>query len=396
MAETKFGQSLARGVALACVLGLVVAGGLWWTLKDADVKRITAYFPTAVGLYEGNAVRVLGVEVGEIVKVAPQGDKVRVDLEYDRKVDVPADARAVIVSPALVSDRYVQLAPAFAGGPQIEDGSTIPLERTAVPLEVDDLYASLSDVSQSLGPNGANQNGSLSNLLDTLSNNFEGNGQDLHDTITKLGQAAGTLSGNKDDLFATVENLANFSNTLVNSDGQIRQFEQQLADVSGYLAGERDNLADTVTQLGDTLNSVKGFVEQNRGRIKSNVDKLASVTQVLVDQRGALAETLDVAPVGLGNLVNTYNAASGTLDARPNLNELAQPPIVMLCKTLQQTPDALDLLGDACASIAPLVQGIAPLPSTAEVLAALQRGELPPLPLPLSGNEVYGSVGGGQ
>ncbi|OZM74850.1 ABC transporter substrate-binding protein [Amycolatopsis antarctica] len=396
MAQSKFGQSLARGVAIACVLGLVVAGGLWWTLKDADIKRLTAYFPTAVGLYEGNSVRVLGVDVGEVTGIVPEGDKVKVDIEYERGVEVPAEAQAVIVAPSLVSDRYVQLAPAFSGGPQIEDGSTIPLERTAVPLEVDDLYASLSQVSQSLGPNGANKDGSLSNLLGTLSDNFQGNGQQLHDTITKLGQAAGTLSGNKGDLFATIENLASFSDTLAQSDGQVRQFEQQLADVSGFLAGERGDLSETVTQLGDTLGSVQGFVEQNRGRLKSNVDKLASVSRVLVDQRGALAEILDVAPVGLGNLVNTYNAASGTLDARPNLNELAQPPIVLLCRTLQQTPEVLDLIGDTCNSIAPLVQGVVPLPSPAEVIAALQRGELPPLPLPLAGQEVYGSRGGGQ
>lgn len=389
MTDTRMGVSLTRGFTVAIVLALVVAGALWWTLKDAGRNHLTAYFAGAVGLYEGNSVRMLGVDMGTVTKVQPMGNQVRVDVEYDRTVAVPADAKALIVAPSLVSDRYVQLAPAYTGGPKITDGTVIPLARTEVPLEVDDLFASLSRVSESLGPNGANKNGSLSDLLTTAAKNVDGNGQALHDTISKLGQASGTLAGNKDDLFKTVENLGNFSQTLVNSDGQVRQFEQQLADVSGFLAGERGNLAATVTQLGDTLTAVQAFIDKNHDRIKSNVDKLASVTKVLVDQRGSLAEILDVAPVGLGNLVNTYNASSGTLDARANLNELTQPPLVMVCSLLKQVPVA-GALGDACKQLAGVLQGAVPLPSIAQTLQALQNGELPPLPLPISG-QLYGS-----
>lgn len=388
--STRFGQTLTRGFTIALVLALVVAGALWWTLKDAGRNHLTAYFAGAVGLYEGNSVRMLGVDMGTVTRIQPMGNQVRVDLEYDRSVPVPADAKAIIVSPSLVSDRYVQLAPAYKGGPRIDDGAVIPLDRTEVPLEIDELAASLSRVSQSLGPNGANKNGSLANLLDTAAKNFDGNGQALHDTITKLGQAAGTLSGNSGDLFKTVENLGSFSQTLVNSDKQVRDFERQLADVSSFLAGERENLAATVKQLSDTLTAVQAFIENNHDRLKSNVDKLASVTKVLVDQRGALAEILDVAPVGLGNLINTYNASSGTLDARANLNELTQPPLVMVCNLLKQTPEALDALGNACKGISKLVDGLVPLPSIAQVVQSADNGQLPPLPLPIAG-ELYGT-----
>lgn len=390
MMSTRLGVSLTRGFTIAVVLALVVAGALWWTLKDAGRNHLTAYFAGTVGLYEGNSVRMLGVEMGTVTKVEPMGKQVKVQLDYDRAVPVPADAQAVIVSPSLVSDRYVQLAPAYHGGPKMVDGAVIPLTRTQVPLEVDDLYASLSRVSESLGPNGANKSGSLSNLLDTVAKNVDGNGQALHDTITKLSQAAGTLAGNSDDLFATIQNLGQFSQTLANSDGQVRQFEQQLADVSGFLAGERGNLAATVQQLGTTLTAVQDFIEKNHDRIKSNVDKLASVTKVLVDQRGALAEILDVAPVALSNVANSYNAASGTLDTRVNLNELTQPPLVMICNLLKQVP-VVDVLGNACKSIAGVLDGLVPLPSVAQVVQALEQGRLPPLPLPIAG-QLYGTA----
>lgn len=394
MITTRFGQRLAQGVTIAIVLALVVAGGLWWTLKDAGSKRVSAYFPSAIGLYEGNTVRVLGVEMGEVTNVEPQGERVLVEMTYDRDVQIPADAKAIIVAPSLVSDRYVQLAPAYTGGPTLDAGATISQDRTEVPLEVDELAESLSRVSESLGPNGANKNGSLSDLLDTTANNLDGNGKALNDTITKLGKAAGTLSGNSGDLFATVENLAKFSTTLANSDQTVRKFEQQLADVSGYLSGERENLSATVAQLGEALTSVKGFVENNRGKLKSNVDKLASVTRVLVEQRGALAETLDIGPLALTNLANTYNASSGTLDTRANLNELTQPPATMVCNLLKQTPDALDAVGNVCQGVADVVDNNVPLPSLAQSVHALNNGELPPLPLPVTQQVL--SSGGGQ
>lgn len=394
---TRRGRDLGRIVAIACVLGLVLAAGLWWLLREGTDRRYTAVFTGVVGLYEGNDVRVLGVKVGTVDQVTPRGDVVEVTLAVDRDVRVPAEAKALIVAPSLVSDRYVQLTPAHTGGPVMAHGAKIPRERTATPLEVDDLYASLSRVSQTLGPNGANADGALSDLLNTMARNLEGNGQALNDTVTQLGKLSGTLSGNSEDLFATVENLQRFTTTLATSDEQVRRFTTQLAGATRFLAGERGNLAAAVDQLGAALGAVQKFIDDNRGRLKSNVDKLATITQVLVDQRAALAETLDIAPLALSNVINTYNGSSGTLDSRSNINELTQPPIVLLCNMVRQgTPQQLPAtLAEACDRLAPVVQGLVPLPSPAQVIDDMRAGRAPALPLPLAG-ELFGTQGGGR
>ncbi|MGX7824256.1 MCE family protein [Actinokineospora sp. 24-640] len=391
---TKTGRDLARTVAIACVLGLVLATGLWYFLREANERSYTALFTGTVGLYEDNDVRVLGVKVGTVEEITPRGDVVEVRMRVDRAVEVPAEAQAVIVAPSLVSDRYVQLTPAYTGGPTLAQGALIPRERTATPLEVDDLYASLTRVSETLGPNGANRDGALSDLLTTLAANLEGNGQALNDTVNQLGQLSTTLSGNSEDLFATVENLQRFTTTLAGSDQAVNDFSAQLAEASRFLAGERDSLAAAVDQLGIALAVVQKFVNENRGALKSNVDKLASITQVLADQRAALAETLDIAPLALSNVVNSYNAASGTLDARSNINELTQPPIVTLCKLIRQTPpkEVPPTLADLCDQLAPVVQGAVPLPSPAQVIEGMRSGKLPMLPLPLAGDPL--SLGG--
>lgn len=380
MSSTRLGPNLARGIAIACVLGLVVAGGLWWTLKEAGTKSVTAYFPTAIGLYAGNDVRVLGVKMGTVENVEPQGDRVKVEMSYDRGIQIPADAAAVVVAPALVSDRFIQLTPAYSGGPVMEDDAVVPMGRTAVPLEIDDLYATTNELSRALGPKGANKEGSLTRFLDTVAGNLRGNGKNFNETVTKLSQLSKTLSGNKNDLFATIGNLAEFSTTLANSEQDVRLFERQLADVSGFLADERANLGKTVKQLAVTLDSVHKFIQENRGRLKSNVDKLASVTKVLVGQRAALAEILDVAPVALNNVINAYNATSGTLDARANFNELTMSPLTLICYAVQRAPEGLEAVGDLCEGVA--APGNDAFPSPAEIISQLQEGVVPDLPLP--------------
>ena len=392
MTATRTRLGLAQAVAIVCVLALVVATAAWWLLYATNQNKITAYFSAAVGLYPGSDVRILGVRVGSIDAVTPQGTTVKVVLSVDKSVQVPANAQAVVVSPSVVSDRYVQLTPVYTGGAAMADNATIPRERTATPVELDQLYQSLDKLTTTLGPNGANKNGALSDLLNTAAANLAGNGQNINDTIKQLGQATQTLAGSKDDLFGTVDNLQKFVTTLAQSDQQVRTFNDQLAQVSGYLAGERTDLGDALSQLSTALGQVQGFIKDNRDEIKSNVDKLADVTKVLVDQRAALAETLDVAPLALGNLQNSYNAASGTLDTRADINELTQPPITMVCNLIKQTTpkNVPQVLSDACGQLAGVLNQALPLPSVAQVISSLQQGKLPPLPVPLLGQSIVG------
>ena len=89
------------------VAGFTVLGG------GDDRKTVTAYFPRTVSLYEGSDVRVLGIAVGTVDKVEPEGTQVKVLMSYESDVDIPSTAKAVIISPAIVGDRYVQLTPPY-------------------------------------------------------------------------------------------------------------------------------------------------------------------------------------------------------------------------------------------------------------------------------------------
>ncbi|MQA10057.1 MAG: MCE family protein [Pseudonocardiaceae bacterium] len=296
-----------------------MVGVLWWIFFTED-KRITAYFDRAVGVYTGSDVRVLGVAIGQVESVTPRGEQVEIGLTVDPEVPIPADATVVIVSPSVVADRYVQF-PVYRTGEQLADGAVIPAERTATPVELDELYASLNELTTALGPKGANSEGALSDLLDTGAENLRGNGKAFNDMVRDFANMARTLADSKDDLFGTIDELQKFTTMLANNDDQVRKVNQQMASVWRTLSADRDELSSALHSLGKALGEIQGFIKDNRARIKSNVDKLAKTTQQLVSQRGSVAEALDVAPLGVTNALNSFDPRSGSLQGRTNLLE---------------------------------------------------------------------------
>ncbi|GJF06810.1 MCE family protein [Pseudonocardia sp. D17] len=367
-------------LALVSVVAVLLAAGIWLATGGTG-RRITAYFTNASALFDDNAVTVLGVNVGTIDKITPQGTQVRVDMTItDPDVQLPADVKAVVVSPSLVTGRYVELAPVWTGGPRLADGAVIPLERTAVPLGVDDLSRTATQLADALGPNGANKTGALSDVLGVAAANLDGNGQALNDTIHNLGQLSTTLSGSSDDLFGTITQLQKVTETLKNDDGTVREFTDRLDSVTRTLADQREDLGGALQELSLALGEVQAFIADNRAALKSDVDKLTDVTGTLADEQRALAEILDVAPAAVGNLSNTYNGASGTLDTRANINELSFPPVLFLCTMLQRSGTVPAPLGDTCRSLEPVISGAVPLPSAAAVITSLQQGQVPAFP----------------
>ncbi len=321
-------------IAVVIILVLVIVGGLWWLFTRAGTTNITAYFDKSVGIYDGSDVRVLGVEVGEVTSVVPQGDQVEVKMRINRGIDIPIDAKAVQITPSLVADRYVQLAPAYSGGEKMSDDAVIQRDRTATPVEVDQVYASIDELSTALGPDGANKNGALTEFVKTGAANLDGNGEALGESITQLSEASRTLSDSRGDLFDTVKNLQTFVSALAVNDQQVRQFNNQLADLTGFLNGERDNLGAALNQLSIALGDVAGFVADNRDQLVQAADGLVQPTQTLSDRKDQLAETLTILPLAISNLVNSYDAESGTLASRANLQSETQDPLGTVCRLI--------------------------------------------------------------
>lgn len=361
--------------AISGMLVLAVAGVVaLYALGGDSSNRVTAYFASGVGVYPGTPVKILGIQVGSVTKVSPHGDSVKIEMKYDHKYKVPASAVSLLVANSLVSDRYVQLAPAYTSGPVLADHADIPINRTASPAELDDIYGALNQLSIALGPSGANKKGALSTFVDVAAANLGGNGAALNNSIRNLSKAALTLSNGREDLFGTVKNLNSFTHALSQSDGQVRHFEDQLAQVAGDLADERGDLGAALHNLTIALHDVAGFVKTNAGKVHTDVVGLEDLTNILVKEKGALDETLVAGPVALSNLTHAYQESTGTLGTRSNLTNIADPS--QICAVLNQASGGLDaIVGNL---LGPLTSQI--VKTCDQVAKKLPGGTLPDIP----------------
>ena len=294
-----------KRLIIAAAAGLVVllVGGfvVYRVFIHVDTYTITARFTATPGLYPGNRVDILGVPKGTVDSLTPKPGYVEVELSLPTDVKVPANAKAVLMAPNPVSDRFVELTPPYTGGPTMSDGAVIDVNDTVVPLELDSIYSSLDNLATSLGPRGANAHGDLSALLHALAGLANGNGKHLHQVIDQVAAALPALTAHPDDLAKLVNGLDQLTSRLAARDSTINALYGDLASATGNLADERSTISAAVSNLQRGLAEVARFLRTNKAHIGSSVHNLNTTIAAVVAEQKALIQTFDTAPLGFQN-----------------------------------------------------------------------------------------------
>lgn len=326
-----------RRIVLAAVLVVAMIASFAVVLRDGvgvGRRHLVAYFDNSNGIFVGDEVRIVGVPVGVIDKIEPEPRQVKISFWLDDRYKVPANAKAVILSPSLVTSRAIQLTPAYTSGPTMSDNTVIPRDRTAVPVEFDDFREQLQKLNDALQPTQPGGASPLGALINTTADNLRGQGATIRDTIIKLSQTISALGDHSDDLFTTLRNLSLLVSALQGSSDLLAQLNQNLASVTNLVANDPNEIGNAVRDLGDLAGDLTGFINDNREALGITADKLASVSQALHDSIPDIKELLHVAPNTLQNFVNIYQPAQGTLTGALSINNF-QNPITFLCGAIQ-------------------------------------------------------------
>lgn len=341
---------MTKKILIALVAAALVAGAFVWQ-RDSGSTTVRAYFASAEGLNVGDDVKVLGVKVGTIDKIENEPKGVLVTLQVDAGQPIPADAHAAIVSPSLVSGRFVQLDPVYDGGERMADGATISLERTAVPVTFDDVKQQLTDLATTLGPDAGKKAGPLAVAVTALERSLrDGNSTQLRTSIDELRGAATALSDGRSDLFSTIKNLDAFTRNLALNDAAVRGFTTELDDVSAVLAANRTNLTGALDDLATVLAATDAYFTKHRKRLRSTTKDVNLLAAALADRSNELAGVLHVAPHALIDLSNTIQdqAITGraTLSALDNVPQLLCGAVLGVGGTAEQCAQVLQPLAD--------------------------------------------------
>lgn len=319
-------NTLARR-ALAVALAVALLGGVVVLIRQTAFRptTITAHFTTATAIYPGDEVRIAGVKVGSIESIKPVGTEAQMRLAVDHGIKIPADAKAVIVAQNLVSARYVQLTPAYESGPVMADEAVIPLERTAVPVEWNEVKEQLMRLATDLGPAEGMSTGSVGRFIDSAADALDGNGDKLRQTLAQLSGVGRILADGSGNIVDTIAHLQAFVTALRDSNEQIVQFQDRFATLTSVVDDSRSDLDGALKNLSDVVDDTTRFIRGTRDQTAEQIQRLANVTQNLVDHRMALENVLHVAPHSIANAVNMFDPRTGAASGVFVLNNLSNP-----------------------------------------------------------------------
>lgn len=324
-------RSRAPAVLLVVLVALGCCGAYLGWLTPA-MNTFTGYFASAVGLYRGDDVMVAGVPVGSITAIKPGPTHTTIIMTVRREVELPNDARAVIMAPNLAAARFIEFAPVYQRGAKLTNGAIIPDNRTAVPVEWDEVKDALTQLSSQLGPQPGSLQGPVTNFVNQAADTFDGQGESFRQAVRELSETAGRLGDSRADLLGTIKNLHILVDAVSRSNEQIVKFSSHVASVSQVLGDSSSDLASALKTLNQALTDVRGFLKGNNDVLVSNINNLADFTTLLKQHSDDIQQVLHVAPNALANFYNIYDPAQGSLSGLIALPQFANP-VQFICGT---------------------------------------------------------------
>ena len=321
---------------LIVILALVAALVGYNLYKRLTINTVVAYFPETLALYAGDRVTIMGVKVGAIDNIEPAGDKMKVTFHYDNSYKVPANATASILNPSLVASRNIQLSPPYTGGPVMEDNAVIPVDRTQVPVEYDQLRDSINRILTDLGPTPEQPKGPFGDIIESAATGFAGKGEQLNKTLNGLSEALYTLNEGRGDLFGVIKSLALFVNALYQSDQQFVALNNNLATFTNSFTNTNREVANALQELNQLLTTTRQFISKNGEVLTHDVNNLADVTNAVLqpDPLNGLETALHVFPTLAANLTNINSPVAGGVMGLPTINNFANP-LQFICSSIQ-------------------------------------------------------------
>lgn len=309
--------------ALAAAVIAVVAFAVIPAGTDRPMS-VTAQFQDSIGLYEGNVVSVLGMPVGKVTSISPKDTYVEVKFEVDKGVDIPADVQAVTVSTSILTDRHIELTPAYRDGPKLKTGDVLSLTRTRTPVEFDRTLAMVNKLSVALRGDGEGH-GPLVDLVTIGDQIATGSGADIKTTLDQLSEAlrlgADNGANTKQDIQGIADSLAELTQSAAENDTAIRDFGSNIRQLSDILAAENLGSGTTGTKINEIVDRATTLLQTNRDGLKSTVADFDKLATAVYDYRRELSETFDVLPLVADNVYNAIDLDAGALRAHALLDK---------------------------------------------------------------------------
>ncbi|MBW0090839.1 MCE family protein [Pseudonocardia sp. KRD-184] len=304
----------ATKVQLVAFLLLTVLGVGYTGFRYAgfgDVFGTTTYPVTmqladSGGIFTGADVTYRGVSVGRVgpLTLTPQGVDVQLDLQRSAPA-IPLDVDAAVRNLSAIGEQYVDLQPASDGGPSLEDGSVVPVDRTSIPVPVEDLVVGVDDLARSVPLE------SLRTVVSELGTAFEGTAGPLQkilattdafseDAVEALPQTLDLLRDGRTVLTTQNETAGSFQN-----------FSADLALLAEQLRTSDPDLRRLLETAPEASEQITGLLRESGPGLSVLLSDLLTVARVAEPRQEALRQLLVTYPA-FASVAYTVAPGDGT------------------------------------------------------------------------------------
>lgn len=290
---------LVRGTAIVAVLALCAAG-VRYVVGPDRTRTVVAQFASVNGIYPGSKVAVLGLSVGTVEEVRPAGRVVEVTMTVPSDIDLPADASAFVMNPSVISDRFIEIGPAYRGGPVLQDGDVIPAERSHAPINWDELLESVDTLAAALGPEG----GEVGRALDVAADATAGMGEEMNRAIVALSQATSVVGARSEDIGGVVDDLGVAIEAVNAREGSLADLVDGMGELGEELQRQNLDVGAPIAQLTTILDRLDALLADRGGDLEQIMANAKTLTDTFAVHEVGFAEIFDVLPLAMQNIDN--------------------------------------------------------------------------------------------
>jgi phospholipid/cholesterol/gamma-HCH transport system substrate-binding protein len=283
------GARLRSPWVVAAVLTVVVAVTAAAVFGARYVQQMTpkptramcAEFTDAVGLYPGNKVALLGIEVGSTTAIFNKPDHVEVDFTVPADLDLPADVGAVTYSQSIVTDRHIELTKPYTSGPKFTGPGCIKLQSTKTPMSISETFSAIGKLADAIlepqpgkDPSEAPGVQAINDSLRAFSRSMDGTGPGLNKTLNNLVTMLADPYKADADYRQLFENSEILTSDFLKNWDSFASVIQSLPATTQLVEGLSDNFGEAMARLSHLLPTLVEAINRWGPRYYHFLDKL--------------------------------------------------------------------------------------------------------------------------
>lgn len=323
-------------VAVIVILAITAVVGFRLAKPTPDMRGYCALMPDSIGLFEGSAVAVMGMPVGRVTGIAPDGIGARVDFELPADRRLPADVGATTLADTLIADRKLAIIGTETTGAQWDPSHCIT--KTLTPKSLTQTFTAISQLADELNGAGDPAHPNLiAGGLTALQRTTEGRGDQINEIVRGLGSALDSPDAAIGHIGALIDTLSSLSGSAVANWAELKsaltRWATELAVIND---GAIPPILEVVDSLRDLLPPVNDLTQMVGGPLLRRLDAVENLPQLISAGVGSLTELIAMVPVIEGyftRVVDPVTHRVGIAYAPPRVaipRESAEPVCALL------------------------------------------------------------------